>query len=263
MNNPRTAVIYARKSTQDQPNTLTVQEEQARLYCSFKGIPVAEVFSDAISGISFDFMERPLVADMLARMGALGATDIVITKLDRGFKSAVDVLLTVEMLTARGIRLHLLDIGLDPTTPTGEMIVGVMGCMARFEGRRRLERQMDVYDRCRDVREATGTGVFLGSEPYGYTAIPHPTQPKKQLLERNQWHAVRLRIRTGDLAGLSSNETARRLNAEGIPSPGAGKTYSRHGVPWVCDGKWKGASIDSIRKDRREHEQPEIGEEKP
>lgn len=260
---PRTAVIYTRKSTQElQQNTLAAQEERARQYAGYKQIPVAKVYPDAISGIQFDFFERPVVAQMIEEMTTLGATDIIITDLDRGFKGPVDVLLSVQMLAARGIRLHLMDIGLDPTTPVGEMVVSVMAALARFEGRRRSERQMNIIRHSRKVREETGTGILLGAPPYGFDAVPLPCvngAKQKFLLKRNACHPIRVRIVSGDLSRLTARECERALNAEGIPSPGAGKTYRRKQPDgsvheWVCDGKWKAATITNLRKDARNHD---------
>lgn len=67
------------------------------------------------------------------------------------------------------------------------------------------------------------------------------------------------RLLDGDLsaaAGVTCNEAARRLNAAGIQTKNAGQPMQRQpkGQPkreWVCDGKWRGGTVESIRRTGR------------
>ena len=91
MSTPQSAIpktlIYVRGSTVEQQNTLRAQEDQARSYAACHGLEVAHVTVDeGESAVAVDFLARPAVIAMLEKARETGATSIIITKLDRGFR---------------------------------------------------------------------------------------------------------------------------------------------------------------------------------
>ena len=72
----------------------------------------------------------------------LEADDIlIVTKLDRLGRNAMDVRGTVEMLAAQGIRVHCLALGgVDLTSPAGKMTMQVIAAVAEFERDQLIER---------------------------------------------------------------------------------------------------------------------------
>lgn len=53
---------------------------------------------------------------------------LIVTKLDRLGRNAIDVRQTVESLATTGIRVHHLALGgVDPTSPAGKMTMQVLG----------------------------------------------------------------------------------------------------------------------------------------
>ena len=229
-----TCVGYTRGSTLEQQNTLVAQATDIRNYAAYRKLGLAETFVDSgESAVSVPFLERPKVAEMLAFMQQHGITAIIITKLDRGFRDAVDLLTTVDILQARGISIHLLDIGLDPTSPLGKAICTIMAAIAAFECERRSERQHVAFAAMKQQ------GQRCGNIPYGWRAIPSRRVSKtgrqaEDLEPVPEEQAIIRRLTIGDLATLSGNEAARRLIAENIPT--------KKGAPW------KGATIHGIRK---------------
>src|SRR6266567_2936767 len=127
-------VGYVRGSTEEQQHTLEAQRVQIEAYCAYKRLEIAEIFVDEGEHGWVSFYERP-AAPMLSRMSELNATEIIITKLDRGFRDALDCLFTIDQLKKRGIGLHLLDIQLDANSPVGELVVIMMAGIAQFENR--------------------------------------------------------------------------------------------------------------------------------
>lgn len=66
---------------------------------------------------------------------------LVVTKLDRLGRNAMDVRATVEKLDAMGVRVHCLALGgVDLTSPAGKMTMGVIAAVAEFERDLMLER---------------------------------------------------------------------------------------------------------------------------
>lgn len=247
---------YVRGSTDDQQNTLVAQRTQIEDYCRYKNFNLARVFVDeGESAVKLDFYERPIAAEMVAWMKENGATAIVITKLDRGFRGAVDLLLTIDDLSKHGIGMHLLDIGLDPTTPVGEMVATMMASVARYECRRRSERQKEAVQAMRKTNQRTG------AISYGWDAVDSDRTSKTgraadDLVVNHKEMAHLKQILAWHEAGDSDCEIARRLNTLGIATKNAGKSMTRKGKTWICDGKWQAAGVKSVREHARLDEYP-------
>src|SRR4051812_33744509 len=103
---------YVRVSTDRQAEegeSLSAQERQLAGYAMQHGWTLARVFrEEGVSG-SIPLRERPAGARLLATLCPGDA--VVAPKLDRMFRSALDALTVVKELQARGVSLHLLDLG--------------------------------------------------------------------------------------------------------------------------------------------------------
>ena len=84
------------------------------------------------------------------------AGGIVVAKIDRLGRSSADVLGLVERAQREGWRLVALDVGLDTTTPAGELVAAALAMAARFEYRRISERQREKHDQLRRLGRARG-----------------------------------------------------------------------------------------------------------
>src|SRR5699024_7678088 len=68
---------------------------------------------------------------------------LVITKLDRLARSAMDGIETVKNLFEQGVKVHVLNMGLVEDTPTGRLILNVMLAFAEFERDMIVERTQE------------------------------------------------------------------------------------------------------------------------
>ena len=59
----------------------------------------------------------------------------IVLDLDRGFRSSIDALLTMENLRSRGINLRILSLNLDLSTEFGEVVFTIFAAFAQFERR--------------------------------------------------------------------------------------------------------------------------------
>lgn len=118
---------YCRVSTSDQTTENQAHEIRA---AGFQPEP-QRVIEETVSG-SVPASDRKGFAKLLERMEA---NDIlVVTKLDRLGRNAMDVRSTVEHLSNLGIRVHCLALGgVDLTSPAGKMTMGVIAAVAEFE----------------------------------------------------------------------------------------------------------------------------------
>ena len=66
---------------------------------------------------------------------------LIVTKLDRLGRNAMDVRATIEALASEGVRVHCLALGgMDLTSPAGKMTMGVINAVAEFERDLLIER---------------------------------------------------------------------------------------------------------------------------
>jgi DNA invertase Pin-like site-specific DNA recombinase len=245
----KTVQGYVRGSTIDQQNTLAAQRKQIEDYCSYKGLRLAGVTIDeGESAFEVAFFERPQVSAMLAQIQATGATGIVITKLDRGFRNALDCLFTLENLKNRGIDLHLLDLGLEPDTPVGKLLLTMLAGIAEFENKRRSERQLAAFAVMRAARHRSGT------IPYGWDAVPSRQgrvsktgRPAEDLVPNEFEQSILQFILAASEGGSTDRQIAAHLVVTAVPTKNAGKRMRRAGREFIVRSNWTAAQVRSVR----------------
>jgi putative DNA-invertase from lambdoid prophage Rac len=126
--------LYARVSTADQ----TTANQLAEVLAAGFAVEPKRIVQESISG-SVPASERPGFARLLDR---LEADDVlIVTKLDRLGRNAMDVRATVERLAEMGVRVHCLALGgMDLTSAAGKMTMGVLTAVAEFERDLLIER---------------------------------------------------------------------------------------------------------------------------
>jgi len=82
---------------------------------------------------------------------------LVVTKLDRLGRNAMDVRATVERLASIGVRVHCLALGgADLTSPAGKMTMGVIAAVAEFERDLLIERTQSGLARAKSQGKSLG-----------------------------------------------------------------------------------------------------------
>ena len=84
---------------------------------------------------------------------------VIVTKLDRLARSVRHMGEIIDRLTAKGVSLRIVNLGIDTATPTGKLILTVMGGIAQFEREMMLERQLD------GIAKAKAEGAYKGRKP--------------------------------------------------------------------------------------------------
>ncbi len=133
-------VGYTRVSTVAQ----TLEQQNAAL----ADAGVTKTFSDTTSGATDD---RPGLTALLDYVR--DGDTVVVWKLDRLGRSTLHVLETVKTLTDRGVSLVSTSDGIDSSTASGRMVIGVLASMAEFE--RELIKERTALKRA--VSRANGT----------------------------------------------------------------------------------------------------------
>ena len=140
-------VGYARTSTLEQDAGLEVQQrELASLGCE-------RTFSEQASSVGL----RKALDEALEFVSS-GDT-LVVTKLDRLARSVPDMWEIIQRLQAKSVALRIVNLGIDTATPTGKLMLNVLGGVAEFEREMMLERQRE------GIQKAKADGKYKGRKP--------------------------------------------------------------------------------------------------
>ncbi len=206
----RRVAIYARYSSDRQSEASA--EDQARMCREFadrQGWTVIATFMDAaMSGARRD---RPQLQAMLARAADF---DVVLTEsLDRLSRDQEDIANIHKRLRFAGVEINTLADG-----ACDELHIGVKGTFAAM-----FLRDLGQKTRRGQIGRVAA-GRIPGGLSYGYDkviAIDTRGEPERGLRAINQAEAeIVRRIVREYLLDIPTRETARRLNAEGVVSPG-------------------------------------------
>lgn len=149
--------LYCRVSTSDQSTDNQVNEVEA---AGFKVEP-RRIVVETVSG-SVPAMERKGFAKLLDRMEA--GDVLLVTKLDRLGRNAMDVRSTVDRLSDERIRVHCLALGgVDLTSPAGRMSMQVIAAVAEFERDLLIERTQAGLNRAKAQGKALGRPQSLNT----------------------------------------------------------------------------------------------------
>ena len=140
-------VGYARTSTVEQISSL---EGQIR---ELKAVGCKKIYQEQASSIVTRI-------ELQAALDFVRETDIfVVTKLDRLVRSISDLMEIMRTLERKQVGLRVLNLGMDTNTPTGKLMLTVLGGVAQFEREMMLERQRE------GVAKAKAAGKYKGRKP--------------------------------------------------------------------------------------------------
>jgi DNA invertase Pin-like site-specific DNA recombinase len=165
-------------------------------------------------------LERPLFQEALARCERGETGGIVVARLDRFARSAVDALGSIKRLNEAGARLVSVEDNFDGSTAMGRFAIGILTLIAELE----LERITENWSTA--VSEAVGRGVHISARPpTGYLRGEGgrlvPDEPAASAIRE----VFRRRASGGSWA-----ELARYLEEQGVRSPIGNPFWSKVGV---------------------------------
>ena len=166
---------YARTSTADQRAGLEAQERD------LLAAGCERLFIEQVSSVDVVAREQLATALDFVREGDV----LVVTKLDRLARSVAHLLDVSGRLKEKGAALRILDLAIDTSTATGELLLTMVGAIAQFERAIMLERQRE------GIAKAKADGKYKGRKP---TAQAKATEARHLAAE-----------------GVRPNEIAKRL----------------------------------------------------
>lgn len=150
---PARAAIYARVSTTNHGQDVTLQTREMGEFCQRRGWTVAEYVDEGVSGSK---EKRPALDRLMADAYKRKFDAVVVWRFDRFARSVSHLLRALETFNALGIAFVSLSEQMDTTTPTGKMIFTVLGAVAE------LERSLIVERVRAGLRNARAKGKRLG-----------------------------------------------------------------------------------------------------
>lgn len=154
---PRT-FAYVRVSTTGQTTENQIQEIEA---VGFQVEP-RRIVTETVSG-STAIAQRRGFAKLMDRLEA--GDVLIVTKLDRLGRDAIDVSLTVKALAGMGVRVHCLALGgVDLTSSAGTMTMNVLNAVAQFERDLLIERTQSGLKRAKAEGKTLGRPATLSEQ---------------------------------------------------------------------------------------------------
>ena len=154
---PRT-FAYARVSTLEQDP----QNQLGEIAAAGFQVEPHRVVTETISG-SMSIEQRKGFTRLLDKMEC--GDVLIVTKLDRLGRDAIDVSTTVAKLEKMGIRVHCLALGgVDLTSSAGKLTMGVINAVAQFERDLLIERTQSGLARAKAQGKPLGRPAALTAE---------------------------------------------------------------------------------------------------
>ena len=194
-------IAYYRVSTDEQAATglgLEAQRAAVMAAATARGWTIAAEHTDA--GRSGRDMNRPALIAAVADLEVTGGV-LMVAKLDRLSRSVLDFAHLADRARRAGWSVVALDVDVDTTTPTGELVANITASVAQWERRIIAARTSDA------LQAKKAAGARLGRP----VTLPE---------------AVRRRIADDHTAGQSLAGIARSLNAEAVPTARGGRWHA-------------------------------------
>src|SRR6516162_2752582 len=202
------ALGYIRVLSEEQAESglgLEAQRQRIAAYCNMKGLHLAEVFEDpGISG-GKPLASRPAGSELLAA-AKKGNALVIVSKLDRLFRSVADAANVIADFDKKGIRLVSIAESFDMSSPYGRAMAQMASVFAELERAMIRERTRSAMN----VKRSRGERIS-GHAPYG-----SDFGVDGRLVANDREQSIIARMRQLRTEGMSYRGIAARLNSEGI-----------------------------------------------
>ncbi len=160
------AVLYRRVSTDQQDNSLDVQETLNDEYARRMNLPTLAAFEDADVSGSVPFLQRDGGRALMHRLQLGDITDLITAKQDRLGRDTMDTITTIRAIWALGLVPHFTcEGGALPRTPQNELLFEIKASVAQYERNLIVERTQAV------MRHKFNQGELCGNVPYGFDCV--------------------------------------------------------------------------------------------
>lgn len=213
-----TPIGYIRVSTVGQAadgSGLEVQAERIRAWCAYQGLGEPTIHSDVFTGSEMN--RAGFRAAVRSALHAGSGASLVVYKLDRLGRNAIDIQETLAVLLEGGVRVVSLSEGVDSASGMGKavlkLLVGILSTVAELERDAILTRLAD--GRAQAKRDGR---AYTKSPPYGRHMVDG------RMVDCPAEQTTLARIRAFHASGMGVRAIARRLTESGV--------LTRAGTAW-------------------------------
>lgn len=213
-------VGYVRVSTEEQSQSgLGLADQRAIIEAEAKRRGWDDFILLADEGYSAKNLARPAIAEALQMLSDKRAAVLVVSKLDRLSRSLYDFAGLMERANKEGWAIVALDLGVDMTTPSGQLMANVMASFSQYE------RQLIGARTSAALQQLKAQGRRLG----------RPVTLDRQVAAR----IVNERANGRTLQGIADD-----LNAEAVPTARGGSQW----YPATVRAVLRSAQLDSLAR---------------
>lgn len=213
------AALYARVSTARQASegvSLEAQRKALAAYCELRGLKPVELIADEGASGRSPLSKRKGGKRLLTLVHTGQVDAVVIMKLDRGFRNAVDAQAVAADWERRGVTLHLADHGgttIDTSTAMGKMFFTMLSGFAEMESNLISERVTEAL-----AFKARSGDMRIGKDaPFGWR------YDGNALAEVESEQAVIALVREMRAAGMSYRKACAALTDRGFRNRAGGE----------------------------------------
>ena len=202
-----------------------LQEERIRAYARSRGFEIGIVHRELDrSGVD---RTRPQFQQALARVGAGESGGIIVAKLDRFARSALDALTAVQQIEQQGGVFVSVEDGFDSSTPFGRAMMTILLALAELE-----------VARIRDTWEvAQGKAIARGVHTASHVPTGYRRGDGGRLVPDERAAPVILEAFRRRSVGATYAEIARLLTERGIVSSRGGRVWNPRSVEGVMKNR--------------------------
>lgn len=248
--------LYCRVSTDRQENGRDAQVARLREWAAQHNLAVDHMYVDEdVSAFSTPLSARPAGK---ALWDALAPGDTVLmTKVDRGFRSWADAADTHAKLRALGVTLRFADLDIDLATPQGELFFSQIVAFAQFESRMHGQRKREVYAHKRQAGLPYSCTRPYGWQPTrdrhgkldGWEPLPEERELGQRVLQMREAGRSWFQI-ASDLSLSGVRKPATRRRGSGYYLAGDVRSLAKAasaGYPVVPQGSWRASGSAPTR----------------
>jgi DNA invertase Pin-like site-specific DNA recombinase len=212
-----------------------VQEERIRAWAVAHGHEIVEAFHEL--DVSGGTMDRPMLNEVMARIGSGETEGVVVYRLDRFGRTLVGALELIDRIRQQEALFASVSDGFDITTETGRLVLNILLSIAQFERERIKENWLTAKTK------AVGRGIHVSaSVPFGYRrgnggVNPKTGKPQPAPLERDP------------KTGWAVDELFRR-RAAGATWEDLRQWLVDNNLPTVRGAAWSSSTLMGVIKNR-------------
>ena len=210
------AVLYCRKSRDDDGNTIEMQRDRLNAYCTLHGYDIVEIIEErGVSG-TLPLNERPEGKRVIELLKDGSADHIVALKLDRLFRNIIDCATWTQNWHKDGVSLHLVDMGgtsINSGSSIGNLFITLISAFSAFEVQQLRERTSASLQHKKKNKKVYGV------VPFGWDRVGD------DLVQNTTEQSVIASVRALRASGDSFQSIADKLNQKRITGKSGGKWY--------------------------------------